>query len=227
MRMSIKPTSMLLVGVLFICILCDSASAELSSKNLDPFNKFESRSLYLLQREANFRWGELKVGEDSVYFPWHSSLTHVSPSLSSPVSSSVSSSAKSEEVLMDCSNTSAAVGDLSAMNCQRERDISYKDSQNGDSRYLGLANSLDISVSGRRADADEFGMDLSNGLSDILETSAGDLNHLGNSLSIDVHGIYVSAVNTVPGGNAVATSNIIIEPVQIIVYPSEVEEKLK
>jgi hypothetical protein len=42
-----------------------------------------------------------------------------------------------------------------------------------------------------------------------------------------VNGITVSAINTVEGGSAVATSNIVIKPVQIIISPSEVEEKLK
>ncbi|MFZ2471775.1 MAG: hypothetical protein WAW52_07515 [Methanothrix sp.] len=50
---------------------------------------------------------------------------------------------------------------------------------------------------------------------------------IGNNLNIDVAGISVSAVNTVQGGSAVATSNIIIKPVQIIICPSEVAEKLK
>jgi hypothetical protein len=53
------------------------------------------------------------------------------------------------------------------------------------------------------------------------------LQPIGNNLKIDVAGISVSAVNTVQGGSAVATSNIIIKPVQIIICPSEVEEKLK
>ncbi|MDD4093569.1 MAG: hypothetical protein PHF94_03015, partial [Methanothrix sp.] len=53
---------------------------------------------------------------------------------------------------MDGNDTVATVGDLSAMNSQMQRTISYKDSQNGDPNYLGLANSLDISVSGSRAD---------------------------------------------------------------------------
>jgi len=245
MRMSIKPASRLLVGVLFICILCDSASAEQSLKNVDPFNEHESRSLYSIHREASSGWGELKVGEDSVYFPWHRSSSHMIPSISSSSSSSVSTPAKSEEVLMNCSNTVATVEDLSAMNSQRQMDLSYRDSQNGDPRYLGLSNSLGISVSGRRDEGSSSGF--SENLSDILDTFSGelaasneavddsaiptdgigDLSRLGNHLSIDVHGIYVSAVNTVPGGNAVATSNIVIEPVQIIVCPSEVEEKLK
>jgi hypothetical protein len=49
----------------------------------------------------------------------------------------------------------------------------------------------------------------------------------GNNMNIDVSGISVRAINTVPGGKAMATSNIVIKPVQILVCPSEVEEKLK
>ena len=52
-------------------------------------------------------------------------------------------------------------------------------------------------------------------------------SHPGNYMNIDVSGITVSAINTVAGGSAVATSNIIIKPVQVIIYPSEVDEKLK
>jgi hypothetical protein len=37
----------------------------------------------------------------------------------------------------------------------------------------------------------------------------------------------VRAINTVPGGTAIATSNIKIEPVQIIVESSEASEKLE
>jgi len=43
---------------------------------------------------------------------------------------------------------------------------------------------------------------------------------------VDVRDISVSAINTMKGGSAVATSNIIINPVQIIVCPSEVMQKL-
>ncbi len=50
---------------------------------------------------------------------------------------------------------------------------------------------------------------------------------LGNNMNIEVSQISVSALNTVEGGSAVATSNIIIKPVQIIICPPEVEEKLK
>jgi hypothetical protein len=51
--------------------------------------------------------------------------------------------------------------------------------------------------------------------------------NLGNNLNIEVSGISVSAINTAEGGNAVANSNIIIKPVQVIYSPSEVDEKIK
>ena len=49
----------------------------------------------------------------------------------------------------------------------------------------------------------------------------------GNHMNIDVSGVDVRAINTVQGGSAVATSNIIIKPVQIINCPSEAGEKPK
>jgi hypothetical protein len=61
--------------------------------------------------------------------------------------------------------------------------------------------------------------------------NAGDEQHEvisgGNYLNVEVSGITVNAINTVEGGSAVATSNIVIEPVQTIVYAPEVEEKLR
>jgi hypothetical protein len=65
------------------------------------------------------------------------------------------------------------------------------------------------------------------GEGDYKNNSKPIADHAENYLSIDVSGISVSAINTMKGGSATATSNIIIEPVQIIVCPSEVEEKLK
>ena len=46
-------------------------------------------------------------------------------------------------------------------------------------------------------------------------------------MGIDVRDISVRAINTMEGGSAVATSNIIINPVQIIDLSPEVEEKLR
>ena len=60
-----------------------------------------------------------------------------------------------------------------------------------------------------------------------MQRSSPGLQQFGNNLDIDVSGISVRAINTVKGGSAVATSNIIIKPVQVTICPSEVGEKLK
>ena len=108
-----------------------------------------------------------------------------------------------------------------------------------------LVNSIDVRVSGNDQDKkvwpeDSLGHNDIEGLVDNAFNSrdensstdgqpvgSKDLKQLGNNMDIDVSGITVSAINTVQGGSAVATSNIVIKPVQVIVYPSEVEEKLK
>ena len=48
-----------------------------------------------------------------------------------------------------------------------------------------------------------------------------------NRLDINVRGISVRAINTVEGGSATATSNIIIEPVQRIELSSQARDKLR
>jgi len=68
---------------------------------------------------------------------------------------------------------------------------------------------------------------INEGKNDQMARKSTQLQPIGNNLNIDVAGISVSAVNTVQGGSAVATSNIIIKPVQIIICPSEVAEKLR
>ena len=52
-----------------------------------------------------------------------------------------------------------------------------------------------------------------------MARKSAQLQPIGNNLNIDVSGISVSAINTVQGGSAVATSNIMIKPVQIIICP--------
>jgi len=202
MKISNKPTSLMLVGILFICIFLTPALAEPQLNGLEQFNKIKEHHL-----EEGTGLGKLKVGEDTILFPWSSrEAQSVRPALSC----SMSRSPKKEKIFMDSSNSTANVQDLSAINSQKQRDLLYKDSQSGDPNYQGLVNTQDISVSGKENDK-----------------SANDLHHVGNYLNIDVHDISVSAVNTMKGGSAVATSNIIIEPVQMIVCPPEVNAKLK
>lgn len=147
-----------------------------------------------------------------------------------------------EEVDLLGSSPVARVSDLKAINSIKQRDIVYDEAQSGDPESLGLVNSMDVSITGQEpARNDAFGK--SGSVDDIekivddafnnrMENKKNDgraakSQQIGNNINIDVSGISVSALNTVKGGSAVATSNIIIRPVQIIISPSEVEEKLK
>lgn len=208
MSMSTKPTSWMLVGFLFICIIKCSASAEQQSSNQEAFDDFQAKSLYSLHQESDCHWGVLKMGEETVYFPWAHSSQSAHPALLESASS-----AKSESILMDSNHTAQQVEDMLAVDSQDKRDIRYEGLQK---ESPGQINLQDISVSDEES-------------GDIVLDPAGNYDNWqqGNYLSIDVHDISVSAINTMKGGNAIATSNIIIEPVQIIVCPSEVEEKLK
>ena len=109
-----------------------------------------------------------------------------------------------------------------AINSVKLRDLRYNDSQNGDLEYQGRFNTLGVSVSGKRD---------SSGDSLIMKVPKNNYSEnrepYGNYLGIDVSGITVSAINTMERGSAVATSNIIINPVQIFDLAPEVEEKLK
>ena len=136
------------------------------------------------------------------------------------------------------------MNDLSAMNTVKQRDLIYEDSQNGDPRNSGLTNDLNIEVTGiekeSRNELDDMSED--DGIEQIVDNALGSAlvdnaagskyGNLGtesarNNLNIEVSGITTKAINTVEGGRAIATSNIIIKPVQIIVCSPEVEEKLK
>ena len=217
-----KPTSLMLVGILFICIFLTPALAEQQLSGLEQINK-----LKVHHPQTSSDLGMLKVGADTIHFPWSSRETlPVRPDFSG----SISTSTKKEEILMDGSNSTANVRDLSAINSLKQRDLLYKDSLNGDPNDLGLVNSQDISVSGKGNDKSTDKVAEMQWQEDSIggrELDNSDMHYAGNYLSIDVHGISVSAMNTMQGGSAVATSNIIIEPVQIIVCPSEVDVKLK
>lgn len=155
-----------------------------------------------------------------------------------------------EKISLDGSHSACQISDLKAINSVKERDIVNNEVQNGDPNAMGLINSLDVSVTGQQKESEKIWPEekreddvekiVDNALNASLESSENygqsqeqkaegfpQLEQLGNNLDIDVRGITVSAINTIKGGSAVATSNIIIKPVQIIICPSEVEEKLK
>lgn len=222
MKISTRPTSLMLVGFLFISIFLTPALAEPQLNGLEPINKLKER-----HTERSSDLGILKVGADTIYFPWYN---RQNPPVRPDLSGSVTTSSKKEEILMDRTNSTANVRDLSAINSLKQRDLLYKDSQDADASNQGMVNSQNISVSGPGNDKSEdkvAKMEWQEDGTGGQEHENSDLHHAGNYLGIDVHDISVRAINTMQGGNAVATSNIIIEPVQIIVCPSEVDEKLK
>ena len=212
MKISTKSTSLVLVGILFICTFLTLALAEPQLSGQEQITRLKEHHF---QKSSD--WGILKAGADTISFPW--SRLQILP-MRTALSGSISTS--KEEILMNSSYPRANVQDLSAINSIKQRDLLYNDSQNGS--HQGLVNSQDISVSGKGNDksADE----VANPKWQEDDIGGRELIHIGNYLSIDVHGISVSAMNTVEGGNAVATSNIIIEPVQVIDCPSEIKVKL-
>jgi hypothetical protein len=214
MEKMLRPTGSQLVGAIFICLLISlSASAADHLYNLPDLRK------------------ELKDAQFGNFNQDHRGLVPVSlPS--------------EEKVALDESNSRKRVSDMKAMNAVKERDIIFSGRQDGDSKAMEFVNSLDVSVIGpermekvwpgeRREDNDieKIVDNALNGSMDFerdgkIALKSPKSQQFGNNLNIDVSGISVSAVNTVKGGSAVATSNIIIKPVQVIICPSEVEEKL-
>lgn len=150
-----------------------------------------------------------------------------------------------EKIVMNGSHSREQVKDLVAMNTVAQRDISCDDVQISNLEDQDQGNSMNIEIAGNGqsesgamagfgpnddlGDAIEKKVDAAtaSGLNSAVQDSSGSSRYLSNNMNIDVHGITVTATNTVPGGNAIATSNIKIEPVQIIMNPSEVSEKLK
>lgn len=220
------PTGCLLVGAVFICLLISQsiAVAELPSNLPD------------LQKEMK----ETRSGLfDQNHREWQTKTLH-------PFSLRPDLSPSKEKIALDESNTCEQVSELSAMNTERERDIIYDGEQQKGSDAIVPANSLDIAITGQEETkssiADENWDDsyIDRVVDSALDTNtendekngrpariSAQSQPLGNNLNIDVSGISVRAINTAQGGSAVATSNIIIKPVQIIVCPSEIAEKLR
>jgi hypothetical protein len=227
-----KPTSFLLVGAIFISLLSGLCLAEQCSNSFAENNKLKEISSDLIPPKKFADRGQLEIDNDTIYYPWAS--RHAS-GINFPISSSLSRlSAKDEEIFMNNSHPSATVPDLSAINSIINRDLHFNDSQNEDFEDQRLVNSLNIDVVGEGdnanhpkigSEADDIGLQNNAAIDQIPGDSYS--KHVGNYLNIDVSGISVSALNTVEGGSAVATSNIIIEPVQILVCDAAVRDKLR
>ena len=224
MNNMLRPTGLLLVGAIFICLsLMHNAAG--SAADLPDLHKEMKKSL-----------------SDTITFPW--SERHISGSGSKPLVPRTPPS--KEKIALNETDPDRVLNDMTAINSIREREVVYEGSQEGDRESGGLSNSLEISVTGQETNdesiypnKEDFAMDIERAVDEAMNrdqrynlegrnaTGLRTSPSLGNNMIIDVSGISVSAINTVKGGSATATSNIIIRPVQIIVCPSEVEEKLK
>jgi hypothetical protein len=226
MKRILGPTGRLLVGAVFICLLISqSVAASQLPSNLPDLQKGLKESQCGPFNQDHREWGIMQ--------PYASNLKlDVMPS--------------KEKIDLNESDSSEQISDLSAMNTARERDIVYDGEQYKDSDAQSQANSLDIAVTGQEKTKKSFPNEnwddsyidqiVDSALSTSMENEGKNgkparisppSKPLGNNLNIDVSGVSVRAINTVQGGSAVATSNIIIKPVQVIICPSEVAEKLR
>ncbi len=220
MKSPTNPTGLMLVGVLFIYIIIIPSTALEQSSALEQLNKLRD------QQHDHPELGTFNVGAETINFPW---ARQEDPHVHHNLPGFSSTPLKKEEIIMDNLNPTANVQDISAMNTQKQRDVIFKDSQEQDSAQEDPENSQEISVSGKDNDESEDRSTSQGNNEDSIGGRSPDNNkkhNAGNYLTIDVHDISVSAINTVQGGSSVATSNIIIEPVQIIVCPPEVGIKL-
>jgi hypothetical protein len=193
-----------------------------------------------LQPQHDSPMGQLELPGETILFPWSDQKRRES---NHPASSMMPSSPPSKEkISLSGSQSRMSVKDLKAMNSVKERDVVYEDYQQGDPEARGLQNSRDIRIVGQdepqeAGQQDVLGENIERlvdgALASSMNRGSGEKavsvygQNLGNNLNIEVSGISVSAINTAEGGNAVANSNIIIKPVQVIYSPSEVDEKIK
>lgn len=226
----------------FICLILMSGiaigDASGTGVAIDNIKDFHSNFLHHKDKSPT---GQLVLPNDIIYFPWYGGdETGSKPYTCGTITSSCPTK---ENIYMKGPYAKEQVQDLKSMNSEKQRDIRYEEVQNGDSESQGLTNSMDILVTGgSKGDQDSeehiaFADNIENLVDSAITTSMNGAyngkassargSRLGNSMNIEVSGITVSAINTVEGGSAVANSNIVIKPVQIITAPAEVDEKLK
>ncbi len=236
----ILSTTQIIAVICFVLILGMTAAVQATSPGTSPGGIKDFHSNFI-HRSDKSPVGQLVLPEDTIYFPWYGrdeigAKSHACGA--KPASRPVK-----EDICMKGSQPQAHVQDLKAMNSVKQRDIVYDEVQRGDTESQGLTNSMDIQVTGG-AKGDQgkeeyvfFGNDIENLVDSAITSGMSGAytgkpasargSSLGNNMNIEVSGISVSAINTVEGGSAVANSNIIIKPVQIINTPAEVDEKLK
>ena len=141
---TLKPTGILLVGTIFICLSL-TLNAAGSISDLPDLQKEMKRSLSgNLDQSQGSAMGKLRVHGDTITFPW--SERHKPRSAPQPP---VPVTAPSRErIALNESNPHRALSDLTAINSRREREVVWEGSQEGDRESGGLSNSLAISVTG-------------------------------------------------------------------------------
>jgi hypothetical protein len=243
-----SPTGIKLVGIILICLLLQglsSAEKYTSQKySVDDIKEFHSDFVH---HRGFFVTGEIPLCNNEAHNPWSSSGDF---GYGSQRPELIPRQPPAEEKIhLNGSQAERRVGDLKALNRIDKRDIIYDESQIGGPSEVDSLDPIDVNIAGNVEPEDKlpdrFSEDNIEKIVDktMLSKSKGskagsdvagkDLgrNHvsgrMGNYMDISVSDITVSAINTVEGGSAVATSNIIIKPVQIIFCPSEVDEKLK
>ncbi len=236
------PTGAMLVGAIFVCLCLASATSASDGTTADALRSIKEFHSDFISHKQDPNTGYLKLHSDTICFPWASrKVSDLEPYNSDIMPRSAPTK---EKIIMKGSISSEMVQDLKAMNSIKQRDIIYEESQSKDPGSKSLVNSMDVRVTGdgqgkKMWSEDGFDSDgleafvdnaMISGMNKANDQKSGkDTRHqqAQNYMNIDVSGITINAINTVEGGSAVATSNIIIKPVQVIICPSEVEEKLK
>jgi hypothetical protein len=214
---------------LSLCLLLGISFCQ-ASDTLDALNSYKELQSNFISDKDKFS----QIHPESTLLPSSERIK------SSPFDEMPSSRPVNEEIAMTGDNSKEKVQDIEAINTVKQRTIVYDDVQRGDG--VNKSNSMNIEITGNGQDKqsmmdldDDFGKAIEDKVDSAFMSSmnqesrekTGSIRSQVNNLNIDVSGISVSAINTVPGGTAIATSNIKIEPVQIIVEPSEAREKLK
>lgn len=242
----LRPTRSYLVCSIFVClcVILEPSFAEQSSSTSDSLINTEESHQNFIHDQSEHSLVKPQFSGKEISFPiapiqagkFHTDLmVHQRPS--------------KETVVVNGTHSTQQMQDMNALNAKMQRDIVFDDAQSGDPMKNGLRNAMDISINGDVREQSKENNWLNSGTDDSgientvdnamvskqhgvpvdykSQTGSPEKQRLGNYMNIDVSGIEVRAINTVEGGSAVATSNIIIKPVQIINCPPEVEEKLK
>jgi hypothetical protein len=241
MKKILGPTGAMLVGAAFVFLmLCMSSEAQQLSAPDSLIKMMEFHSSFV-DNQQELEAGMLGLSGNTIGFPW--GFRQLGPNRPDfmPRSGPVA-----ERISLRGDHPEEQLQDLKAFNAVKQRDVVYSEMQNGNAQSSGLANALEVCITGKGQDKKEyseyglgnnsleqfvdnrFHLGPRNGNGDDVQSGGNSGSNLpGNYMNIDVSGITVSAINTVEGGSAVATSNIVIKPVQLIIYPPEVEEKLR